>query len=257
MPLKQGSSQKTISANIGELVRYGRPVKQAAAIAYKEAAADAALPIAAGTVFVAPDGKVLLLKRAGVEGVDNYVGHWSLPGGKAEPGETPEQAADRECVEELGNTAPVSKKKLLDRVKTPNGMIFHTFAQPVHAEFQPQLNEEHTEFGWLPVSDLPKPLHPSVGRVLRENLGVETAEDMAPQDWADLRENFAKWTREEEAEPEHAEDVNTVVTTVRNDEGVILLDESDGKLWNSAAAWPTTTRCWRPPRTQAFRWSTA
>jgi len=53
------------------------------------AAHDEALPIAAGIVFVAPDGDVLLLKRAGEEGKDNYVGHWALPGGKAEPGETP------------------------------------------------------------------------------------------------------------------------------------------------------------------------
>lgn len=37
MPLKPGSSQETISANIGELVKSGRPVKQATAIAYSTA----------------------------------------------------------------------------------------------------------------------------------------------------------------------------------------------------------------------------
>lgn len=37
MPLKPGSDKKTISANIAELVRSGRDVKQAAAIAYKKA----------------------------------------------------------------------------------------------------------------------------------------------------------------------------------------------------------------------------
>lgn len=34
MPLKQGSSQKTLSRNIATEVRAGKPVKQAAAIAY-------------------------------------------------------------------------------------------------------------------------------------------------------------------------------------------------------------------------------
>ncbi len=37
MPLKKGSSKKTISKNIGELIRSGRPKKQAAAIAFSEA----------------------------------------------------------------------------------------------------------------------------------------------------------------------------------------------------------------------------
>lgn len=37
MPLKKGSSQKVISQNIGELIKSGRPPKQAAEIAYSEA----------------------------------------------------------------------------------------------------------------------------------------------------------------------------------------------------------------------------
>ena len=37
MPLKSGSSQKTISSNIGELISSGYPKDQAAAIAYNKA----------------------------------------------------------------------------------------------------------------------------------------------------------------------------------------------------------------------------
>ncbi len=37
MPLKKGSSKATVSKNIAELVRSGRPQKQAVAIAYDKA----------------------------------------------------------------------------------------------------------------------------------------------------------------------------------------------------------------------------
>jgi hypothetical protein len=37
VPLKRGSSKKTISENIRREVKAGRPVKQAAAIAYRKA----------------------------------------------------------------------------------------------------------------------------------------------------------------------------------------------------------------------------
>jgi 8-oxo-dGTP pyrophosphatase MutT (NUDIX family) len=85
MPLKKGSSSEVISSNIGELVRSGRPVKQAAAIAYKEAGeAKDAVPSAAGVMMTDPDGRALFLRRSG-EG--DHPGEWCWPGGGVDPGD--------------------------------------------------------------------------------------------------------------------------------------------------------------------------
>ena len=57
-----------------------------------------AVPVAVG-VLVRPDGSFLLASRP--EGKP-WAGYWEFPGGKIEPGETLEQALERELHEELG-----------------------------------------------------------------------------------------------------------------------------------------------------------
>lgn len=161
---------------------------------------------AAGVLFVAPDGDVLLLRRGSNE--ENFAGHWALPGGKAEEGESPEQAADRESNEEMG-AHPAGNKKLLDRKTTPTGMTFHTFTQPVSHKFTPKLNAEHSGFAWAPLSLLPQPLHPAVADTLSQKLGGDKpAADMTPEDWSGLKDGLMKFLSEEEQEAEHAEDAN-------------------------------------------------
>jgi len=55
------------------------------------------LPNAASVALIDRD-RVLLIQRARKP----YFGMWSLPGGRLEPGETAEQAAEREIMEEVG-----------------------------------------------------------------------------------------------------------------------------------------------------------
>src|SRR5438477_2798125 len=63
--------------------------------------AEAALPIVlvAAVALIDPDGRVLLAERP--EG-KHLAGFWEFPGGKVQPGETPEVALIRELAEELG-----------------------------------------------------------------------------------------------------------------------------------------------------------
>lgn len=175
---------------------------------------------AAGVMFVAPDGDVLLLRRSPAE--KNFGGHWALPGGGVEEGETAWDGAMREVSEEIGGPGDDAifgaaftgkKARLLDQRRTPTGMVFHTFAVPTEEKFVPRLNDEHVGYTWSSLKDLPGPMHPAVEATIRERVGVGS--DMAPEDWEGLRDGFAKWTLEEEAESEHAEDAKLSHESVR------------------------------------------
>ena len=72
-----------------------------AATAAEPVEAKAARPIVlvAAVALVDPDGRVLLARRP--EG-KHLAGLWEFPGGKVQPGETPETALIRELEEEIG-----------------------------------------------------------------------------------------------------------------------------------------------------------
>lgn len=55
-------------------------------------------PILAASVAIFRNDEVLLIKRA----QPPLSGHWTLPGGKRQPGETGQSCARREIIEELG-----------------------------------------------------------------------------------------------------------------------------------------------------------
>jgi 8-oxo-dGTP diphosphatase len=65
-----------------------------------------------GAVVHDTSGRLLLVRR----GRDPHRGRWSLPGGRIEPGETPEQAVEREVGEETGLVvragAPVGRVRI-------------------------------------------------------------------------------------------------------------------------------------------------
>ncbi|MBB3743900.1 hypothetical protein FHX10_003399 [Rhizobium sp. BK591] len=187
-------------------------------------AADATNGHAAGILYVAPDGDVLLLRRSSTE--TNYAGHWALPGGKGEEGETPEQTADREAREEMGTTIPESAigMKLLDSRVTPTGMAFHTFAQSVPEKFVPVLNEEHSGYAWSPFNQLPGPLHPAVESTLKDRLGTDGIE--SPEDWAMLKIGLVNWLHSE-AEPEH----RGAMDSIAMDRDSVRRIDADGHLF--------------------------
>lgn len=190
MPLASGTTKTVVSSNIKTEMAAGKPQKQAVAIALSKARGDAdQLTEAAGILFQAKDGRVLLVKRSGVSDAE---GAWSLPGGRIEPGEAAEAAARREALEEL-QVRPEGTLKLWAR-RQKDGVDYTTFLNRVAERFTPTLNDEHTDYVWAPPADLPEPLHPGVRVVLAkldmDELGIAEAmaagELTSPQHYENL-----------------------------------------------------------------------
>ena len=82
-------------------------------------------PVVGVGAVVLDAGRVLLVKR----GHAPLKGHWSLPGGRVETGETLEQAVAREVLEETGMTIEVGPiVEVLDRISRDiEGRVEHHF----------------------------------------------------------------------------------------------------------------------------------
>jgi 8-oxo-dGTP pyrophosphatase MutT (NUDIX family) len=108
----------------------------------------------AGIAFIHND-RFLLIKR-GPDG--DAPDTWAFPGGHIELGETAQQAAIRECLEEVGFQ---TDQLLPEHEDIDDFCLF--FAK---ADFIPTLNDESTGYVWATMDELPKPLHPNLDKFL-------------------------------------------------------------------------------------------
>lgn len=155
-------------------------------------APNSAVPVAAGFMLRSPKGRVLLLKR---NGKGDSSGTWGWPGGHIEDGESPLIAAGRELAEETGVVRPCNLDgvRLIHIGDTPDSKgKFYTYLAPVSREFEPTLNDEHSEYKWADFDALPEPLHPGVAEMFsvdpptRKRLQV----DMMVDKFRDFLESF-------------------------------------------------------------------
>ncbi len=122
------------------------------------------IPVAGG-VILDEQGRVLLVRRANPPSA----GSWSLPGGRIEPGETPEQAVVREILEETS---------LPTRVLAPLGVVeiagegerfaIHEFLlAALDPTIAARAGDDASEVRWVRPDDLPQvPVTPAVARVV-------------------------------------------------------------------------------------------
>lgn len=108
------------------------------------------------------NGQALFLKRSDS---GDHAGEWCFPGGVIEAGETAEEAALREVLEETGYTMPDAERVQVARVQGAD-VDFTTFHQKIEDKFTPRLNQEHDSYRWESLEKPPEPLHPGVRAVL-------------------------------------------------------------------------------------------
>jgi 8-oxo-dGTP diphosphatase len=109
-------------------------------------------------IIVVKDGRVLMLKRKNVHGA----GCWSTPGGHLDYGETPEQCAARETLEETGVTIGNARfRALTNDVFEERGWHYVTIwmeGDYISGEATVAADYEASEVGWFAWDALPQPL---------------------------------------------------------------------------------------------------
>jgi 8-oxo-dGTP pyrophosphatase MutT (NUDIX family) len=154
----------------------------------------------AGILFITKAGKGLFLKRSDH---GDHAGEWGLPGGHLKDGETHEEGAIRETIEEAGQR-PKGKlfevnrainKKLGDDKEVTKETDYLTYAQLIDDEFDVTLNKEHSKYKWAPLENPPQPIHPSLAITLKKLYAdeLELAEMMVKGDIASPQKYMNLW----------------------------------------------------------------
>lgn len=108
--------------------------------------------------------RVLLNLRSPHVNEPSTYGTW---GGAIDSNEDAKKAALREFQEESDYNGPIQLHKAY--VFKTNGFTYTNFIGVVPKEFVPKLDWESAGFVWVPLSEIPKPLHPGLERLLKDS----------------------------------------------------------------------------------------
>ncbi len=97
-----------------------------------------------------PDAVLLARRKEGT-----LAGYWEFPGGKVEPGETPQQALVREVQEELGVGSTVGELFGESEHLSLKGVVRLSFYR-CRLQGEPTSGPAHDALAWVPVRELLK-----------------------------------------------------------------------------------------------------
>ena len=100
-------------------------------------------------VIIESNNKILIMTKT--------EGGYTIPKGHMRKGETPRQAMHRELKEETQITLP-TEPKFLYKVERPidkGGDFMYVFHYKSDKELKPTLDHEHTDYSYIPISEVP------------------------------------------------------------------------------------------------------
>jgi 8-oxo-dGTP diphosphatase len=115
------------------------------------------------------DGRILIARR---KSTDRFGGQWEFPGGKLEPGETPEQCLERELTEEFGIASRSGRLLGSAKADSPEYSIRLDAYEAFHLAGEFELRE-HDEIRWVLPSeldgyDLTEPDRKLLGQIMKK-----------------------------------------------------------------------------------------
>ena len=100
--------------------------------------------------FLEKDGKILIAQR---KTGDNLAGKWEFPGGKLEPGETPEACLQRELMEEFGVETRIGVFICASKFEYKHMPIELLVYRAYHVAGEFRLND-HDRLAWVTLPEL-------------------------------------------------------------------------------------------------------